>query len=93
MEIAINFVHYFIIFQSSKTALIGLKMSDDENLTFADPLEDLQYLDIDRIGLHENDNFKYSSDKSNDLQISQSKDKVCIYLNILKFNIYYFYLN
>lgn len=86
-----NLLYYFINFQSSKTASIGSKMSDGKSLTFADPLEDLKYLDIDRIGLHESDNFKDTSAKSNELQIYQSKNKVCNHLNTLKFNIFYFY--
>lgn len=66
-------------------------MSGDESL--AGPMEGLKCLNIDQTELYENYNFKDPSDKSNELQIYKSKEKVCICLNILKFYTKYFELN
>lgn len=56
-------------------------MSSDNSPAFAGKIEDIQYLDIGETSLHKNYNSKGPLDKSNELLIAQSKDKVCMSLN------------
>lgn len=59
-------------------------MSDNKSLESS--AKGLKNLDINKITLYENYGFKDPSDKSNELQIFQYKDKVCIRKPIFQFN-------
>lgn len=65
----------------SKKALHNSNMSSVDSITYANSVADLKDLDIDEIKLFEHYKFKDPSNKSNDLEITDSKDKIINTLN------------
>ncbi|XP_026807070.1 probable ATP-dependent RNA helicase spindle-E [Rhopalosiphum maidis] len=65
----------------SKKALHDSNMSSVDSITYANSVADLKDLDIDEIKLFEHYKFKDPSNKSNDLEIAESKDKIINSIN------------
>jgi len=60
-------------------ALHNSNMSSVDSITYANSVDDLKDLDMDKIKLFEHYKFKDPSRKSNGLEIADSKDKVNSY--------------